>query len=70
MRPEYENLPAKLEAEGVNPNIPWLDDFKLDFRFKQAPRGGLIFWPDQMSDASGHAGSCARGAGQPASRPR
>ena len=23
-----------LEAEGVNPTIPWLYDFKLDFRFK------------------------------------
>ncbi|MGK5093620.1 transposase [Deltaproteobacteria bacterium TL4] len=30
----YEDLPKKLEAEGVNPKIPWLFDFKLDFRFK------------------------------------
>jgi hypothetical protein len=30
----YENLPAILESEGVNPKIPWLFDFKLDFRFK------------------------------------
>jgi hypothetical protein len=30
----YENLPAKLRAEGVDPHIPWLYDFQLDFRFK------------------------------------
>ncbi len=30
----YENLPKKLSAEGINPKIPWLFDFKLDFRFK------------------------------------
>ena len=30
----FENLPRKLEAEGINPKIPWLFDFKLDFRFK------------------------------------
>lgn len=30
----YSNLPTKLESEGINPNIPWLYDFKLDFRFK------------------------------------
>ena len=30
----YENLPNKLIAEGVNPKIPWLYDFKVDFRFK------------------------------------
>jgi hypothetical protein len=30
----YQNLPAKLMAEGINPKIPWLYDFKLDFRFK------------------------------------
>ncbi len=30
----YENLPEKLEAEGINPKIPWLYNFKLDFRFK------------------------------------
>ena len=31
---QYENLPAKLEAEGINPRVPWLYDFKVDFRFK------------------------------------
>ena len=30
----YQNLPRKLEAEGVKSNIPWLYDFKLDFQFK------------------------------------
>lgn len=30
----YLNLPQKLEAEGVNPHVPWMYDFKLDFRFK------------------------------------
>ncbi|MBC8182311.1 hypothetical protein H8E88_14505 [candidate division KSB1 bacterium] len=30
----YQNLQKILEAEGVNPRIPWLYNFKLDFRFK------------------------------------
>lgn len=30
----YENLPEKLKNEGVNPKIPWLYDFEIDFRFK------------------------------------
>jgi hypothetical protein len=30
----YQNLPDKLLSEGVNPEIPWLYNFKLDFRFK------------------------------------
>jgi hypothetical protein len=30
----YENLPQKLEAEGLNPKVPWLFNFKVDFRFK------------------------------------
>lgn len=30
----YENLPDKLTAEGIRPTVPWLYDFKLDFRFK------------------------------------
>jgi hypothetical protein len=34
LRSHFENLPAKLPAEGVRPNIPRLYDFKLDFRFK------------------------------------
>lgn len=30
----YGNLPAQLAAENINPKIPWLYDFKLDFRFR------------------------------------
>lgn len=30
----FENLPQRLEQEGVDPRIPWLYNFKLDFRFK------------------------------------
>ena len=30
----FENLPRQLETEGVDPRIPWLYNFKLDFRFK------------------------------------
>jgi hypothetical protein len=30
----YEHLPEKLEREGVSPEIPWLYNFKVDFRFK------------------------------------
>lgn len=33
LRPLYENLPAILEAEHLDPRIPWLYNFKLDFRF-------------------------------------
>lgn len=31
---EYINLPQKLAQKGINPRIPWLYDFKLDYRFK------------------------------------
>ena len=34
MKKHYENMPGKLSSEGINPTIPWLYDFKLDFRFK------------------------------------
>jgi len=30
----YEHLPEKLAREGINPEIPWLYNFKIDFRFK------------------------------------
>ncbi len=30
----FENLPKQLEQQKVNPRIPWLYNFKLDFRFK------------------------------------
>jgi hypothetical protein len=31
---QFENLPQRLQNEGVDPRIPWLYNFKLDFRFK------------------------------------
>lgn len=34
LRNHYEHLPEKLAREGVNPEIPWLYNFKIDFRFK------------------------------------
>ena len=30
----YENLPQRLQTEGLDPRVPWLYNFKLDFRFK------------------------------------
>lgn len=30
----YQGLPAKLISKGINPKMPWLYDYKLDFRFK------------------------------------
>jgi hypothetical protein len=30
----FENLPQRLQAEGVDPRLPWLCNYKLDFRFK------------------------------------
>jgi len=30
----FEHLPQRLEKEGVDPRVPWLCNFKLDFRFK------------------------------------
>jgi hypothetical protein len=34
LRKHYENLPQILEHENVDPRIPWLYNFKLDFRFR------------------------------------
>jgi hypothetical protein len=34
LRNHYENLPHKLRQQGVDPHIPWLYNFKLDFQFK------------------------------------
>jgi hypothetical protein len=34
IRRHYEGLPERLEGEHINPRIPWLYDFKLDFRFR------------------------------------
>jgi len=33
LREHYENLPAKLRAENIDPRVPWLYGFELDFRF-------------------------------------
>ena len=30
----YEGLPARLREEGVDPRVPWLYGFQLDFRFR------------------------------------
>jgi hypothetical protein len=34
LRDHYEGLPDRLEKEHINPQIPWLYDLKLDFRFR------------------------------------
>ena len=30
----FEKLPTRLQKEGIDPRVPWLYNFKLDFRFK------------------------------------
>lgn len=34
LKDHYINLPQKLETEGIDPRVPWLYNFKVDFRFK------------------------------------
>jgi hypothetical protein len=34
LRSHYQNLPDKLRQQSVDPRVPWLYNFKLDFRFK------------------------------------
>ncbi len=34
LRSHYEDLPRKLEQDNIHPEIPWLYDYKLDFRFR------------------------------------
>ena len=34
LRLMYEDLPARLRAERVDPRVPWLYGFKLDFCFR------------------------------------
>ena len=34
LRQPFEHMPERLETESIDPRIPWLCDFKLDFRFK------------------------------------
>lgn len=33
-RAQYEGLPDRLKKEGVDPRVPWLYGFQLDFRFR------------------------------------
>lgn len=30
----YQGLPARLQLEGIDPGLPWLYGYKLDFRFR------------------------------------
>ncbi len=34
LREHYENLPDKLSQENIDPHLPWLYNYKLDFRFR------------------------------------
>lgn len=34
LRAHYQDLPAKLRAQGIDPRIPWLYGFMLDFNFR------------------------------------
>jgi len=34
LQQHYQNLPEQLQAQGIDPHVPWLYNFKLDFRFK------------------------------------
>ncbi len=34
LRAHYENLPHQLRQENINPQVPWLYGFTLDFRFR------------------------------------
>ena len=34
LRKHYEGLPKRMENEHIDPHIPWLYGYKLDFRFR------------------------------------
>jgi hypothetical protein len=34
LRQHYERLPERLRHEGLDPKLPWLYGFQLDFRFR------------------------------------
>ena len=34
LRQHDEGLPQKLTGQNINPQVPWLYNFKLDFRFR------------------------------------
>jgi hypothetical protein len=66
LRKHYEELPAKLEAEHIDPRVPWLYGFKLDFRFispSSPPRGSnnplpenVCRWDTECAMRRGRAG--------------
>jgi hypothetical protein len=34
IKDKYHNISPQLENQNIPPKIPWLNDYKLDFRFK------------------------------------
>jgi hypothetical protein len=34
LREHYEGSPAKLRAEKIDPRVPWLYGFQVDYRFR------------------------------------
>ena len=34
LRAHYEDLPRKLSSQGIEPTVPWLYNYRLDFRFR------------------------------------
>ena len=34
LKEHYQNLPEKLAKDNIDSHVPWLYNFKLDFRFK------------------------------------
>lgn len=34
LKEQYQGLPDRLQSEHVDPRIPWLYGYKLDFRFR------------------------------------
>ena len=34
LREHYEDMPAKLRAEKIDPRVPWLYGFQIDYRFR------------------------------------
>ena len=34
LREHYENLPVKLQAEKIDPRVPWLYGFQIDYRLR------------------------------------
>lgn len=34
LQQHYQDLPQKLQAQNIDPRVPWLYNFKLDFRFR------------------------------------